>query len=91
MTDGLYWDIARNAIDQAMRLRQGMVDKGYELYIDSPTNQQFFVISNDKVHQLEQHVQFTHWGPFDANHTICRFVTSWATTEADLQALEQIV
>jgi len=90
-TDNLYFNISQHAIDMARRMKQMMASKGYRFYIDSPTNQQFFVISNDKVHQLEQHVQFTHWGPFDANHTICRFVTSWATTEADLQALEQIV
>ena len=75
----------------ANRLKRMMAEKGYRFYIDSPTNQQFFIISNDKVHELEQQVQFTHWGPYDADHMICRFVTSWATTEEDLQALSAIV
>ena len=90
-TDNLYFDISRHAIDMANRLKRMMAEKGYRFYIDSPTNQQFFIISNDKVHELEQQVQFTHWGPYDADHMICRFVTSWATTEEDLQALSAIV
>ena len=87
----LYLQISRHAIDMARQMRQLMVNKGYRLYIDSPTNQQFFVIDNKKVRELEQKVQFTHWGPYDKQSTICRFVTSWATTEDDLQVLEKLV
>ena len=87
----LYLQISRHAIDMARQMRRLMVDKGYRLYIDSPTNQQFFVIDNEKVRELEQKVQFTHWGPYDKQSTICRFVTSWATTEDDLQVLEKLV
>ena len=75
----------------ARQMKKMMADKGYRFYIDSPTNQQFFFIGNDKVKELEQRVQFTHWGPYDADHTICRFVTSWATTEDDLNTLQAIV
>ncbi len=87
----LYLEISRHAISMAMRMKEILLGKGYQLYIDSPTNQQFVVIDNEKVHQLEQQVQFTHWGPFDEQHTICRFVTSWATTEQDLRTLEEIL
>ena len=71
----------------AMRLKKMLTDKGYRLYLDSPTNQQFFIINNVRVKQLEEKVLFTHWEPYDDTHTVCRFVTSWATTEADLEAL----
>ena len=74
-----------------MRMKEMLTGKGYRLYIDSPTNQQFVVIDNHKVKQLEQQVQFTHWGPLDNEHTICRFVTSWATTDDDLRTLEGIL
>jgi threonine aldolase len=37
--------------------------------------------------RLLQHVLFETWVPVDAERTLCRFVTSWATTDADLQAL----
>ncbi len=87
----LYLQISRHAIDMARRMKQLLTAKGYKLYIDSPTNQQFVVMDNEKVRELEQKVQFTHWGPYDKQSTICRFVTSWATTEDDLRILEKLV
>lgn len=90
-TDNLYLNISRHAVNMAMRLKEMMLAKGYRLHIDSPTNQQFFVIENSKMHELEPHVLFTHWEPADEEHTVCRFVTSWATTEEDLQALAEVV
>jgi threonine aldolase len=67
------------------------LNAGFKLFIDSPTNQQFVVIDNEQVKGLEQKVQFTHWGPYDEHHTICRFVTSWATTEHDLSVLNSLL
>jgi len=31
------------------------------------------------------------WCPVDATHTACRFVTSWATTEAEITELEKSI
>ena len=41
--------------------------------------------------RLGQKVAFTHFGQTDHYHTICRFVTSWATTEEEIDALEKIL
>ena len=90
-TDNLYLKISRHAIDMARKMVALFREKGLRMYIDSPTNQQFVILSNDQMHQLEQHVQFTHWGPYDAHHFICRFVTSWATTDEDLEHLRQLL
>lgn len=90
-TDGLYLSIAQHAISMARKLKELFREKGLRMYIDSPTNQQFVVLPNEQMHQLEQQVQFTHWGPFDADHFICRFVTSWATKEEDLATLRSIL
>lgn len=87
MTDGLYWHIARNAVEQALRLRQAMIDKGYELYIDSPTNQQFFVIDNERLTVLQQSVGVDIIEPVDDSHTIIRLCTSWATTDEQIDHL----
>lgn len=85
-TDGLYFHIARHAINMAMRLRQLFIDAGLKVK-DSPTNQQFVVLTNEQKDQLLQHVLFETWEPIDDDHTLCRFVTSWATTEAHLEKL----
>lgn len=90
-TDDLYFELSRHAIDMAMRMKEIFRKKGYEFYIDSPTNQQFVIIDNKEVDRLSQHMEFTHWGQADKYHTICRFVTSWATTEEELHLLEQYI
>lgn len=86
-TDDLYFRLSRHAIDMAMQLKRLFSEKGYEFYIDSPTNQQFLVMSNEAVDRLSQRVEFTHFGQTDHHHTICRFVTSWATTQAEIDEI----
>ena len=90
-TDKLYFKLARHAIDMAMQMKQVFKDKGYDFWIDSPTNQQFIIMSDAKVDELSQHMEFTHWGPADSHHTICRFVTSWATSEEDIEGLKRLL
>ena len=86
-TDGLYFELSRHAVNMAMRLKALFREKGYQFYVDSPTNQQFVVLRNELVTRLQQRVAFTHFGQTDKHHTICRFVTSWATTEEDIESL----
>ena len=90
-TDKLYFKLARHAIEKAMLMKQMFKRKGYEFFLDSPTNQQFVVLPNDIVEHLQQQVEFTHWGKADIHHTICRFVTSWATTDEELAALDSLL
>lgn len=90
-TDNLYFDLARHANQMAMRMRQLFKKKGFEFYIDSPTNQQFVILPDTLVEQLAKRIEFTHWGQASNHRTICRFVTSWATTEEELQTLEDII
>ena len=89
--EALYFTLARHGIQQAMRMREMFQHKGYEFWLESPTNQQFIILPNDIVERLQQHVEFTHWGKADIHHTICRFVTSWATTDEELQQLERLL
>ena len=87
----LYFRISRHAIDMARRMKQLFTERGYTFWLDSPTNQQFVVLDNVEVKRLEQLVQFTHWQPLDGDRMACRFVTSWATTEADLVQLRKLL
>ena len=90
-TDDLYFDISAHAIDMAMKLREMLVAKGYALFIDSPTNQQFVILSNDKVEYLKDKVFFSIWEPYDEDHTVVRFATSWATTKEQIDALGELL
>ena len=86
-TDGLYEKIGKHAVDMAMKLKDGFRAKGYPLYIDSPTNQQFFILPNEKIDSLRAIASFELWGPRGNSHTPVRFVTDWATTETDIDTL----
>ena len=86
-TDNLYLKIAKHAIDMAMKMRQIFTNAGIPLR-DSSTNQQFVELTNEQMKHILKEVLFETWEPIDADHTLCRFVTSWATTERDLEALK---
>lgn len=83
-TDNLYFEISRHAINMAMKLKTALKAKGYRFYSESPSNQQFVILENDQLAQLEQHVQVSHWCKVDEKHTAVRFCTSWATTEENI-------
>ena len=51
-TDGLYQKISENAIRTASRLQDAFLEKGYELYLKSPTNQIFVVLENERMKEL---------------------------------------
>ena len=90
-TDNLYFDICRHGNDMAMRMKEMFRAKGYQFHLDSTTNQQFVVMSNEEANRLSQHVEFPLFEPLDESHTICRFVTSWATTPEQLDALYKFI
>ena len=90
-TDGLYFKLGKNAIDMARELRRICAEKGYKTYLDSPTNQQFFILENEKCASLAKHVRFSEWERPDEQHTVIRLATSWATTKADLAALAEVL
>ncbi|CAA7602429.1 Aromatic amino acid beta-eliminating lyase/threonine aldolase [Acididesulfobacillus acetoxydans] len=86
-TDDLYKQISKHAIDMAKKLKEGFMEKGYRLYFESPTNQQFVVLENKEMERLAKNVSFGFWENLDSNHTVVRFATSWATQERDIEKL----
>jgi len=90
-TNNLYFDISRHAINMANKMKQGFIDKGYKVYFDSPTNQQFFVLSDDKIKDLQSKVKFAIWEKYDDTHRVVRFATSWATTEENVNQLLELI
>ena len=90
-TDDLYFRIGRHAIDIAERLKALFRDKGYVFFKETDTNQQFILLENGKMKELEKQVRFSFWERADDTHTVVRFATSWSTTEQDIEALAEIL
>ena len=90
-TDNLYMKISKNAIEKANTLKQAFCEKGYTFFVESPTNQIFIVLENEKLRDLQKNVVVSFWEKVDNTHTVVRFATSWATTDGDVQALIDIL
>ena len=86
-TDDLYFKISDNAILMADKIEKIFIDKGYQIFMNSPTNQKFIVLENSKMQELKKSVTFSYWQKFDENHTVVRFATSWATTQEQVDEL----
>ncbi len=87
-TDDLYMQISRHAIEMAEKVKEILRDKGYKFFIDSPTNQQFVIIENEKLSSLEKNVRVSIWEKYDENHTVIRIATSWSTDQESLEFLK---
>lgn len=85
--DGLYQRIGAHAVRLALKLKEAFRAKGYRLFLDSPTNQQFVFLPNEVIDRLSEQATFELWGPRDETETVVRFVTSWATREEDVDTL----
>ncbi len=90
-TDGLYESIGREAIRHARRIRAILQIKGYPLAWESPTNQQFILLSDAEAEKLKPVVGFDYWGRADEGHWIARFTSSWSTTDDAVDELSRIL
>ncbi len=86
-TDNLYFDISKKAVDQANRIKNAFKEKGFEMWIDSPTNQQFPILTREAIQKLRQNFSFMTWPDTGEPKMITRFCTSWATSDEDVDKL----
>ena len=87
LTGGLFLEIGKKEVAQAMRLREAFLARGWPLFVNSVTNQQFPVLPNEAMEALKQNYSFEVWAKVDEGHTAVRFCTGWSTTDQDVDAL----
>jgi threonine aldolase len=90
-TDNLYFRISRHAIDMAMKLQQLFLDKQIPLFIQSPTNQQFPILTDDQRKRLDGKVLYEVWEKLADGRTVTRFATSWATPIEHIRLLAEVL
>jgi threonine aldolase len=86
-TDGLYFDISSHAIRQTEKLKALVRRAGLPFYLESPTNQQFLLLTDRQLQALERQAEVSFWERVDADRVVIRLAVSWATTDAELEAL----
>ena len=87
MAHDLWLDMGRHADTQAQRIAAALTDRNVPMYMPSPTNQIFPILSDAQIARLQEQVAFYTTARVDAAHQAVRFVTSWATTDAQVDAL----
>ena len=84
--DGLYYELARHANEEAMRIKAALTALGARFQVDSPTNQQFTYLTAAQADALRQRVTVDEQWRRD-NTVAVRICTGWATRPEDTDAL----
>jgi Threonine aldolase len=87
----LYFTAAERAVKQAFRIRRAFEAKGFRFWVDSPTNQQFPILTAAAISELEKDFGFEIWQKLDEDSFAVRFCTSWATADSSVDALVSAV
>lgn len=91
MENNLYDTIGRQGVEMAMMLKKGFLSKGVEMLMDSPTNQQFFILPNDTIVRIRDIASFEYWGTPGQERSAVRFVTDWSTSVDDIRQLIEAI
>lgn len=86
-TNNLYLKISKHAIEMATKLKAIFEQAGVPFYIDSPTNQQFPILTAGQMAELEGKVAFEVWEKLPDGRFVTRFATSWATKQEAIDFL----
>ena len=87
LEDGLYFEISKKANALADKIRGTLDFLGYTYLVPGVTNQIFPILPDALLDKLKNQFSFSEQERVDAQHRAIRFCTSWATTEANVDAL----
>lgn len=87
MSDNRYVEAGRHGVELAQRLKRALLEKGYELFVDTPTNQIFALLDQETCDRLSEKFVFSNWQRVADGRRVVRFCTSWATDPAAVDEL----
>ena len=58
------------AMEAAEQIKAALKKYGYQLSLDTPTNQIFCIVSNDVMKEIAQDVEFGFWEKYDETHSV---------------------
>lgn len=89
--NNLYTDICQKGTMQALKIKQTLIDCGFSFVTDSPTNQQFVIMTPQQYEKLSQDfvLSLIEYLP-DGNYSV-RICTSWATLDTEVDKLIETI
>lgn len=89
--NNLYTDICQKGTMHALKIKQTLIDCGFSFVTDSPTNQQFVIMTPQQYEKLSQDfvlslIEYLS----DGNYSV-RICTSWATLDTEVDKLIETI
>lgn len=91
MKNDLYFDLAKHANQQAMKIKNALLEKGTVFLSDTYTNQIFPVLSHEIIEILSEKFEFYVWKNIDEKSSAIRLITSWNTSDEAIQDFIKII
>ena len=91
LADDLYLQLGAHANRLAKKLADGIAAKGYEFEIPPQTNLIFPLIPKELEAKLREKVMYETWPVVTDTHQAIRLVTSWGTTEEEVDEFLQLI
>lgn len=82
----LFFELATHANEQAQKIKSAFAKIGCSFLSNSSTNQIFPILKNSQIEVLSQQFDFYIWQKIDEEHSAVRIITSWATSNTDVEA-----
>lgn len=91
MKNDLYFELARQANQQAMKMKKAMQERGVEFLSDTYTNQIFPILDNNLIEKLSGKFEFYVWKKVSENFSAIRLITSWNTGDEPINEFIEII
>ena len=49
-------------------------ERGYQFFLETPTNQQFVILPNEDMARIREHASIEYWEKYDETHTVGAFL-----------------
>ncbi|KFF74520.1 amino acid lyase [Chryseobacterium sp. P1-3] len=91
MKNDLYFDLARHANQQAMKIKKALQQRGVSFLSDTFTNQIFPIVSQHLIEVLSEGFEFYVWKKIDDQFSAIRLITSWNTPDEAVDRFIEII
>jgi len=91
MKNDLYFELAKHANQQAMKMKMAMKERGVQFLSETFTNQIFPVLDHDLIEKLSGKFEFYIWKKIDERSSAIRLITSWNTDDKPINEFIEII
>jgi threonine aldolase len=89
--DDLIFSLGAHSNQMAYKLADGIKKAGYRFAVEPATNLIFPIFPNSLIEELQKKVMFEGWRPYKDGTSAIRLVTSWGTTEEEVQSFLRMI